>query len=225
MDPNLLDDNNARLNQYCSGYSLVYKNTFVWDVVASSSPPAQPTRSQSAPASMITIAASSVQQLGHDDWPSTDIPSTQPLAVQTSNDIPVIVAAHAVLPCSSNDNPISAAAPDLEQLGYGSSTDIPSSVGAEGAKSRIDKQLAQKEKKKKKKKKKKQNKKVRNMEAKRIEEDNQFDMELDELLEDPQNQFLEDFVCTSQDKMDLVFYMWQDSSGDWIKVLRTLRSM
>ena len=97
MDPNLLDDDNARLNQYCSGYSMVYKNTFVWDVVASSSPPAQPTRSQSAPASMITIAASSVQQLGHDDWPSTDIPSTQPLGMDTSNDIPIIVAAPAVL--------------------------------------------------------------------------------------------------------------------------------
>lgn len=224
MDPNLLDDNNSRLDQYCSGYSMVCKNTFVWDVLASSSPPAQPTRSQSAPASMITIAASDVHELGHDDWPSTDIPSTQPLAVQTSNDIPVIVTAPAVLqlgPCSSNGYPISAAAPDLEQLGYGSSTDIPSSVGAEGAKSLIGKQLAQKEKKKKK----KQNKRVKNMEAKRIEEETQYEMELDELLEDPQYQFLENFVCTTQEKMDLVFWMWQDSSGDWTKVLRTLGSM
>ena len=224
MDPNLLDDNNARLNQYCSGYSMVYKNTFVWDVVASSSPPAQPTRSQSAPASMITIAASSVQQLGHDDWPSTDIPSIQPLDMETSNDIPTIVAAPAMLqlgPCSSNDNPISVAAPDLEQLGYGSSTDIPSSVGAGGAKSLTDKRLAQKEKKKKK----KQNKKIKNTEANRTEEENKYDMELDELLEDPQYQFLEEFVCTSQDKMDLVFFMWQDSSGDWTKVLRTLKSL
>lgn len=46
------------------------------------------------------------------------------------------------------------------------------------------------------------------------EQQAQFDIELDGALEDAWNQFIQEYVCTNQEKMNFVFQMWQDTA-DW----------
>ena len=60
----------------------------------------------------------------------------------------------------------------------------------------------------------------------------QYDIDLDKVLDgsignlgSDDMDLLEEFVCTHQRNSDLVFWLWQDTDGDWALILRSLHKL